>query len=225
MIENQKSNMLTIEKLLISLYFHLCILIVVAFIGWLLVVKLYTPSDKFWRISNFAGLLLTCLGIFGIVKDSRQIFYEREYYKCQMRIESVYKWRLISNLNEEFYCREFIETEYSPSDLTTMQEDYNATCQWIKANKEYFWKCYFRQKPIIVDSIIYPRLQVSDQILKQYFKDIQQYITDYNDDIAKLREYEYGQQPNTFELLYIIFSPFFLAIGLGWEFVKFFAKR
>lgn len=225
MIENQKSNMLTIENLLISPYFHLCILIVVAFIGWLLVVKLYTPSDKFWRISNFAGLLLTCLGIFGIVKDSRQIFYEREYYKCQMRIESVYKWRLISNLNEEFYCREFIETEYSPSDLTTMQEEYNATCQWIKANKEYFWKCYFRQKPIIVDSIIYPRLQVSDQILKQYFKDIQQYITDYNDDIAKLREYEYGQQPDTFELLYIIFSPFFLAIGLGWEFVKFFAKR
>lgn len=66
---------------------------------------------------------------------------------------------------------------------------------------------------------------MSDQILKQYFKDIQRYITDYNDDIAKLREYEYGQQPNTFELLYIIFSPFFLAIGLGWEFVKFFAKR
>lgn len=54
---------------------------------------------------------------------------------------------------------------------------------------------------------------------------MQQYIADYNDDIVKLREYKYGQQPNTFELLYIIFSPFFLAIGLGWEFVKFFAKQ
>ena len=43
--------------------------------------------------------------------------------------------------------------------------------------------------------------------------------------LSKLREYEQGQQPNIFELLYIIFSPFFLAIGLGWEFVKFFAKR
>ena len=41
----------------------------------------------------------------------------------------------------------------------------------------------------------------------------------------KLREYEQGQQPNIFELLYTIFSPFFLAIGLEWEFVKFFAKR
>ena len=60
---------------------------------------------------------------------------------------------------------------------------------------------------------------------QQYFKDMYQCIAEYNDDIAKLREYEQGQQPNIFELLYIIFSPFFLAIGLGWEFVKFFAKR
>lgn len=50
-------------------------------------------------------------------------------------------------------------------------------------------------------------------------------IAEYNDDIAKLREYEQGLQPNIFELLYTIFSPFFLAIGLEWEFVKFFAKR
>ena len=50
-------------------------------------------------------------------------------------------------------------------------------------------------------------------------------IAEYNDDIAKLREYEQGQQKNIFELLYTIFSPFFLAIGLEWEFVKFFAKR
>ena len=50
-------------------------------------------------------------------------------------------------------------------------------------------------------------------------------IAEYNDDIAKLREYEQGQQPNIFELLYTIFSPFFLALGLEWEFVKFFAKR
>ncbi|WP_418446970.1 hypothetical protein [Barnesiella intestinihominis] len=84
---------------------------------------------------------------------------------------------------------------------------------------------YSKQEPIIIDSIINPKLQVSDQILEQYFKDMYQCIAEYNDDIAKLREYEQGQQPNIFELLYIIFSPFFLAIGLGWEFVKFFAKR
>ena len=50
-------------------------------------------------------------------------------------------------------------------------------------------------------------------------------IAEYNDDIAKLREYEQGQQPNIFELLYSIFSPFLLAIGFVLEFVKFFAIR
>lgn len=165
------------------------------------------------------------MGIFGVIKDSRQIFYEREYYQNKLRIEGNYRWRFISNLNEDIYCREFIETEYSPSNLSTMQEDYNKTCQWIKDNKRYFFECYSKQEPIIIDSIINPKLQVSDQILEQYFKDMYQCIAEYNDDIAKLREYEQGQQPNIFELLYIIFSPFFLAIGLGWEFVKFFAKR
>jgi len=78
------------------------------------------------------------LGIFGVIKDSRQIFYEREYYQNKLRIEGYYRWRLISNLNEDIYCREFIETEYSPRNLSTMQEDYNKTCQWIKDNKRYF---------------------------------------------------------------------------------------
>lgn len=217
--------MLPIEKLLISPCFHAGILLFIAFFGWLFSVRLFKPSDKFWRTSNFIGLLFTCLGIFGVIKDSRQIFYQREYYQNKLRIEGCYKWRLISNLNEEIYCREFIETEHSPSNLSTMQEEYNKTCQWIKDNKRYLFKCYSKQEPIIIDSIINPQLQVSDHILEQYLKNMQLCIAEYNNDIAKLREYEQGQQPNTFELLYIIFSPLFLAIGLGWEFVKFFAKR
>ena len=217
--------MLPVEKLLISPCFLLGILLFIAFFGSLFSVRLFKPSDKFWRTSNLVGLLFTCLGIFGVIKDSRQIFYEREYYQNKLRIEGYYRWRLISNLNEDIYCREFIETEYSPRNLSTMQEDYNKTCQWIKDNKRYFFECYSKQEPIIIDSIINPKMQVSDHILEQYFKDMQLCIAEYNDDIAKLREYEQGQQPNIFELLYTIFSPFFLAIGLGWEFVKFFAKR
>ena len=58
-----------------------------------------------------------------------------------------------------------------------------------------------------------------------YFGDLEQCIIDYNNDIHELKEYERGQGPNTFELFYIIFSPLFLSIGLGWEFVKFIAKR
>lgn len=217
--------MLPIEKLLISPCFLLAVLVLTIFVGWLLTIKIFTPNDSFWRKANFCGLIFTCLGIFGIVKDSRQIFYEREYYRSQMRIEGQYKWRLILNLNEDYYCQEFIETEYSPQNFNLIQEDYFTTCQWIKDYKGYLSQCYFRQEPISMDSISYPELQTSDQILENYFRDIQQTISDYNKDIAELREYKRGQQPNTFELFYIIFSPLFLAIGLGWEFVKFLAKR
>lgn len=59
--------------------FLLVILLLTVFVGWLLAIKIATPKDSFWRKANFCGLIFTCLGIFGIVKDSRQIFYEREY--------------------------------------------------------------------------------------------------------------------------------------------------
>lgn len=217
--------MLPIEQLLISSWFHLIILLLVAFFGWLFFVKLFSPNDRFWRITNFCALSFSCFGILGIIKDSRQFFNEREYYKCHMRIESVYRWRMISKFNEQIYCREFIESKYSPSNLNEMQEDYNLTCQWIKKQKKYFFDCYSNQKPINTDSISYPKLQDSDPILKTYFNDMRKCVADYNNDIALLREYQRGLHHNFYELCYIIFSPLFLAIGLGWEFVKFFAKR
>ncbi len=214
-----------IEISIISPCFLFFILVFVAFFGWLFAVKIFSLGDRFWRISNFVNLSLACLGLLGLVKDSRQIFYEREYYKCQMRIESVYRWRMMSNLNEGLYCRDFIETEYSPSNLNMLQEDYNLTCQWIRQYKEYFHKCYSNQDLINADSLIYPQLHNSDPILDNYFKDMQQCVIDYNSDILELREYKQGLQPSTFELIYIIFAPLFLAVSLGWEFVKFFAKR
>lgn len=51
--------MLLLEKLLISPCFLLGVLIAVAILGWLFAIKLYTPSDKFWRASNLISLIFT----------------------------------------------------------------------------------------------------------------------------------------------------------------------
>lgn len=106
-----------------------------------------------------------------------------------------------------------------------MQQDYNLTYQWIKNNKKYISECYYKQMTIAVDSIMFPKRQFSDTILDDYFKGLRQCITDYNNDISKLEEYEEGLRMNDFEVYYLVFSPLFIAIGLGWEFVKFFARR
>ena len=89
----------------------------------------------------------------------------------------------------------------------------------------YIYECYYRQIPIINDSILFPKAQLSDVILKNYFSELRQCINDYNNDISKLEEYEEGLRMNDFEVYYLVFSPLFIAIGLGWEFVKFFARR
>lgn len=217
--------MLLIEKLLISPLFLLSVVTLVAFFGWLFAVKIFVPGGNFWRILNFIVLSITCLGIFGVVQDGRLFLYGREFNKCQSRIESVYEWRLLSNLKEDPYRLLFVETEYSPNDLDDMQYDYYATCQWIRNNKQYFSNCYNNKEYINIDSICYPSLRTSDQILESYFKNLDHCIEDYNNDITELREYEKGQSHNNFELYYMLFSPFFIAVGLGWEFVKFFARR
>ena len=217
--------MLLIEKLLISPYFLLTIFFSVIFIGWLFAIKIFTPSDKFWRISNFICLSFSCLGIFGIIKDSRYIFYEREYYNTQNKIKCVYEWRLLSKLNKDLFDIEFIETNYSPNNLNDIQKDYYTTYKWINKNNTYISYCYYNYNQIILDSICYPNLQTTDPVLEYYFNDVKQCIIDYNNDIVKLKEYKEGLRYTTFELFYIIFSPFFLAISLGWEFVKLFAKK
>jgi len=217
--------MLLIEELLISPLFLLSVVVFVGFFGWLFAVKIFVVGDKFWRMSNCIVLFVTSLGVFGVVQDSRLLLYEREYNKSQSRIESVYKWRLLSNLNENSFKFDFFEVGYDSNNIDDIQYDYHIACQWIRNNKQYFTNCYNNKEQINIDSLGFPILKNVDSVLESYFNNLDHCITDYNNDITELREYERGKSHNDFELYYIFISPFFIAFGIGWEFVKLFARR
>ena len=208
--------MLLIEELLISPRCLLITVFVVAFLGWLFAVKLYTPSDKFWRVSHFFVLLFTCFGIYGVVQDGRMYLCDREYDRLLDRIESKHESRLLSNLNEYPFCF-FADS--------TIHNSYHITCQWIKEKKDYVSDCYKNKQQINIDSLSFPILENADPVLESYFNNLDHCIADYNNDITELREYEKGQSHNVFELIYLFFSPLFIAVGLGWEFVKLLARR
>ncbi len=208
--------MLLIEELLISPRCLLITVFVVAFLGWLFAVKLYTPSDKFWRVSHFLVLLFTCFGIYGVVQDGRMFLCNREYDRLLDRIESKHESRLLSNLNEYPFCF-FADS--------TIHNSYHITCQWIREKKDYVSDCYKNKQQINIDSLSSPILENADPVLESYFNNLDHCIADYNNDITELREYEKGQSHNVFELIYLFFSPLFIAVGLGWEFVKLLARR
>ena len=208
--------MLLIEELLISPRCLLITVFVVAFLGWLFAVKLYTPSDKFWRVSHFLVLLFTCFGIYGVVQDGRMFLCNREYDRLLDRIESKHESRLLSNLNEYPFCF-FADS--------TIHNSYHITCQWIREKKDYVSDCYKNKQQINIDSLSFPILENADPVLESYFNNLDHCIADYNNDITELREYEKGQSHNFFELIYLFFSPLFIAVGLGWEFVKLLARR
>ena len=205
-----------IEELLISPRCLLITVFVVAFLGWLFAVKLYTPSDKFWRVSHFLVLLFTCFGIYGVVQDGRMFLCNREYDRLLDRIESKHESRLLSNLNEYPFCF-FADS--------TIHNSYHITCQWIREKKDYVSDCYKNKQQINIDSLSFPILENADPVLESYFNNLDHCIADYNNDITELREYEKGQSHNVFELIYLFFSPLFIAVGLGWEFVKLLARR
>ena len=208
--------MLLLEELLISPRCLLITVFVVAFLGWLFAVKLYTPSDKFWRVSHFLVLLFTCFGIYGVVQDGRMFLCNREYDRLLDRIESKHESILLSNLNEYPFCF-FADS--------TIHNSYHITCQWIREKKDYVSDCYKNKQQINIDSLSFPILENDDPVLESYFNNLDNCIADYNNDITELREYEKGQSHNVFELIYLFFSPLFIAVGLGWEFVKLLARR
>ena len=208
--------MLLIEELLISPRYLLITVFVVAFFGWLFAVKLYTPSDKFWRVSHFLVLLFTCFGIYGVVQDGRMFLCDREYDRLLDRIESKHESRLLSNLNEYPFC--FFAN-------STIHNSYNVTCQWIKEKKDYVSDCYKNKEQINVDLLSFPILKDDNPDLEYYYEYFRNCVADYNNDISKLSKYETGKDYNDFELYYMFISPFFIAFGIGWEFVKFFARR
>ena len=161
-------------------------------------------------------LLFTCFGIYGVVQDGRMYLCDREYDRLLDRIESKHESRLLSNLNEYPFCF-FADS--------TIHNSYHITCQWIREKKDYVSDCYKNKQQINIDSLSFPILENADPVLESYFNNLDHCIADYNNDITELREYDKGQSHNVFELIYMFFSPLFIAVGLGWEFVKLLARR
>ena len=214
--------MLLIEELLISPLSFLLVVIFIAFIGWwVFAVKKIVLGDKFWRISNFIIIVITCFGVLGVVKDSRSFLFEREYEKRLSRIDGVYHRRLLSNLDAYPFCF-YID---STSLINDIHDDYYITTKWIEDNKGYISDCICNKEQINIDRVNFPMFKNTDPAIENYFENIKVCVTNYNTDISELRKYENGQNSTLFELLYLFLSPLFISIGIGWEFVKFFAKR
>lgn len=212
--------MLLIEKLMVSYYFLFGIAVITVIIGIPLTRK-YMHKTKLWRIIDFFGILVSCIGISPIVHDAQVIFYEREIKRYQKMIESKYRHAIIYNLNESPYYRKFTHTEFSPNNLKDIQDSHNTIYEWIKSHKEYIIRCHHNQTNIELDSIQYPSLRFKIQT----FIELQKNINDYNRDVDTLNKYKNRIEPMGVTFYYIVFAPIFLAIGLGWAFVKFFAKR
>lgn len=213
-----------LEEFLINPSYLFLIVIFVVFLGIVFCVR-QKRSDKFWRISNFIGLIFTCIGLFAICYDSRNFLYEREIYKQQSKINSVYSWSLIDRLNLDIYYREFVQTSHSPSSLDIVQSEWDTVHNWVKENRKYISDKYINCECVSPDSIHIPNISFTDKSLERELKELENSIISYNADIAQLEEYHHKEHRNDFEIYYLLLSPLCLSIGIGWEIVKFIAKR
>ena len=211
--------MSTIEKLLITPSFFFGVIILVALLGWWFRAKLIQLNDTAWRRINFGVLVVSCLGIWGMLGDNRLILYQREFDSICKIIDSRFFRSIKSYLNEDLYFRAFNNLSNSPNDQYTM------VLQWIKANKKCLLAKVDKREPFNVDTLSDLIHKTSELCLKGVLENFKNELLHYNECVTQLRAYEGGLGSHGLVWVYQFFAPLFMALGFGWEFVKFFAQR
>lgn len=207
------------KELLIEPLCLIGILIVLVCIGIILLkYKLFTK--KFWIIVDLVSLTLASIGIFGMLASNRIFFYKVETKQIEYKIQALSSW-LDQRFNTEIYNREFILTESSPQDIDVIQEDFNSIHSWILTYRDTILKTIGKSEYIDIRTIEYPDINSSNcKHLNEEIKYIKELLIEYNNLVSLRQSYINKCFENNFEILYQIFSPFFIMLSLAFQFIR-----
>lgn len=194
-------------------------LVILSLIGYIVFVKIFRFSDNIWKKTEFILLVLSALGIGGMVESNRHFFYEREQRTIGYTIDT-YIHLFNIELNPKRYDITFSVTPYSPKNIQEIEDDYRAMHLWVLENKPRFIQHVNERKALNVDSIVYPQILAADFLTK----DIERFdtlVSEYNKLVDEYNYYANNKGANDIELSYSILYPFFFVLGLSYSIVKY----
>jgi hypothetical protein len=192
-------------------------LVLFVFIGWILFVKLFPLTMLQWKKTDCLWLSLSAIGLFGLLADNRILFSKNELEICNVRID-VYAKATKRNINNEYFCTKFIETENSPDDFDDTQKEFDAMCNWKEAIYYRIDSIINEQKNINIDELEIP--QIKNLALKQLIDYLIHNINEYNEYINKMQTIIANMNYKEYENMLRIVSPLILIIGLSIRFTK-----
>lgn len=194
-------------------------LVVLSLVGYIVFVKIFRFSDNIWKKTEFILLVLSALGIGGMVESNRHFFYEREQRTIGYTIDT-YIHIFNIELNPKRYDITFSVTPYSPKNIQEIEDDYRAMHLWVLENKPRFIQHVNERKSLNIDSIVYPQILATDFLTKEIER-IDILISKYNKLVDEYNYYANNKGTNDIELYYSILYPFFFVLGLSYSIVKY----
>jgi hypothetical protein len=179
-------------------------------------------NKVWWKRVDYIWLAFAALSLLGAASEVRRLIAGN--------LVELQRHRVISDYNflrqqAEFgtgpvYCRKFIPSEFSPSNLGELQRDYDLACEYYKA----LYASLPQQNPDKLEQVnilgALKKPAVSNKGLREDFDRIDELISLYNrsqDELNKLTE---AQQRSRYEVDFIVLSPLLLVFALALRITK-----
>lgn len=192
------------------------------FLGFVVFVKCFPLSDNTWKKSEIILLVCSFLGIWGLVGDNRQFFYEREQATIGHRIDT-YRHHFCRELDTTIYKRSFSTELFGLEVIQEAENEYRTMYEWVLKNKTNFIESVCQRELIHCDSIVFPK--ISDSSLLQDVKEWKNLIFEYNELVDEYQFYAANKDEYDLGFYYDRFYPLFFVLGLSYSTVRYIAEH
>jgi hypothetical protein len=175
-------------------------------------------SKKKWKSIDYLWITLTAIGLIGATSNAKAVLSKNILAITKNRISFQYNYihSFLPTEGSNAICRDFVRTEFSPSNFDSIVTDYNNTCDWSKKVFQLI-NLIDTTNFQLIDTTKIPHLQTKDN---NWFKNvIVDNIREYNKLITQNLESQI-QVDESEQTEFVFYTPLLLILGLAIRITK-----
>ena len=182
-------------------------------------VRTWPLGKRAWKKVDYIWLSVAALGILGSAAGMRRDVATNFVRTATVRAQTSYEGARdqLEFLSGPAVCRKFIATEFSPSNLSDVQEAFDRVCEFAR-------QAISKVPMTMTEGNGFPSFgdwpNVREPMLQQMFGEIDAAKTRYELAQAELNRFRNDAQFSVFDEALLFFSPFMLAIALALRLTK-----
>lgn len=197
-------------------FFSACLLI-----AHITLIRVWKLDKVGWKKVDYIWLGMAALGLLSAAAEVRRLvatgmaFGEESY--TQASYGRVLDRAAFLSIDPGAICRTFVRSEFSPSNLDEVQEEFDAICRYGKS----LVKAIPMEPPEDFDKLRLPnRPKVKDAMLLEALESLDGALEDYREAKRRLKVVEAAKDQTDIELALVALSPLLLSIALAVRITK-----